>query len=61
MHHFGHFDATALAPHPVYDGHTDGYRQAPLVDDIVGSVHTGLSIAELSPGGTVAPHVHAYE
>ena len=61
MHHFGHFDATALAPHRVYDGRSDGYRQAPLVDDIVGSVHTGLSIAELSPGGTVAPHVHAYE
>ena len=61
MHHFGHFDAAALAAHPVYNGHSDGYRQTPLVDHATGSVHTGLSIAELAPGGTVAPHVHSYE
>src|SRR5947207_5487134 len=61
MHHFGHFDPAALAAHPVYDGHGEGYRQAPLVDDKAGSVHTGLSMAELAPGGTLAPHVHSYE
>jgi quercetin dioxygenase-like cupin family protein len=61
MHHFGHFDAAALAAHPVFEGHSDGYHQAPLVDHAVGSVHTGLSIAELAPGGTLAPHVHSYE
>src|SRR4029077_8526956 len=32
-----------------------------LVDHATGSVHTGLSIAELAPDGTVAPHVHSYE
>ncbi len=26
-----------------------------------GSVHTGLSICELAPGGTLAPHVHSFE
>src|SRR5262245_22627803 len=61
MHHFGHFDAAALAGHPVYEGHSEGYRQTPLVDQAAGSVHTGLSIAELAPGGTIAPHVHSYE
>src|ERR671935_3068792 len=61
MHHFAHFDAAALADHPVYRGHSDGYREAPLVDSGAGSVHTGLSIAELAPGGTLAPHVHSYE
>jgi quercetin dioxygenase-like cupin family protein len=61
MHHFGHFDAAALTRHPVYDGHSDGYRQAPLVDHAAGSVHTGLSIAELAPDGAIAPHVHSYE
>jgi quercetin dioxygenase-like cupin family protein len=61
MHHFGHFDPAALAAHPVYDGQSEGYRQAPLVDDKAGSVHTGLSIAELAPGGAVNPHVHSYE
>ena len=29
--------------------------------DPAGSVHTGLTIAELAPGGMVAPHVHSYE
>jgi len=61
MHHFGRFDSAALAAHPVYDGHGQGYRQAPLVDEKSGSVHTGLSIAELAAGGTLAPHVHSYE
>jgi quercetin dioxygenase-like cupin family protein len=61
MHHFGHFDAAALAAHPIYAGHSEGYRQAPLVDDKTGSVHTGLSIAELAPGGMLAPHLHSYE
>jgi len=61
MHHFGHFDPAALAEHPIYTGHSHGYRLASLVDDGAGSVHTGLSIAELAPGGTLAPHVHSYE
>lgn len=61
MHHFGRFDAAALATNAVYDGHSDGYRQASLVDHGAGSVHTGLSIAELAPDGTLAPHVHSYE
>ena len=61
MHHFGHFDAAALAGHPVYEGHSEDYRQAPLVDHAAGSVHTGLGIAELGPGGTIAPHIHSYE
>lgn len=61
MHHFEHFDADALASHPVFARHSSGYRQAPLVDHAAGSVHTGLSLAELACGGTIAPHVHSYE
>ena len=61
MHHFGHFDATDLRTHPVYEGHSEGYGHAPLVEHPHGSVHTGLSIDELRAGGTLAPHVHAYE
>ena len=61
MHHYAHFDPAALTDHPVYQGHGNGYRQASLVDQTAGSVHTGLTIAELAPGGVVAPHVHSYE
>jgi quercetin dioxygenase-like cupin family protein len=61
MHHFGHFDAAALDLHPAFGGHADGYRRASLVDHATGSLHTGLSIDELTPGGTLSPHVHSYE
>ena len=61
MHHFGHFDAGALDRHPVFGRHADGYRRASLVDHATGSLHTGLSIDELAPGGTLLPHVHSYE
>ena len=61
MHHFGHFDAAALGRDPGWAGHSEGYRHASLVDHATGSVHTGLSIDELAPGGTLAPHVHSYE
>ena len=54
MHLFEHFDPAALSAHPVYAGHNDGYRQAALVDDKAGSVHTGLAIAELAPVGALA-------
>ena len=61
MHHFGHFDAAELDDCPAFAGHSERYRHASLVDHATESVHTGLSIDELAPGGTLAPHVHSYE
>ena len=61
MHHFGRFDERALAANPIFEGHSRGYTTAPLINRASGSVHTGLSIDQLSPGGTVDPHVHAFE
>jgi quercetin dioxygenase-like cupin family protein len=61
MHHFGRFDERALAPHPVFDGHSRGYAAASLISRSTGSVHTGLSIDQLAPGGTIDPHVHSFE
>ena len=61
MHYFGTFDDSALARHDVYAGRGEGYRQAPLIGPHTGSVHTGLSVAQLDPGGVLAPHVHSFE
>jgi quercetin dioxygenase-like cupin family protein len=61
MHHFGSFDETTLAAHPIYAGHGHGYRQAPLLGAPVGSVHHGLGLAQLDPGGTLDLHVHSFE
>ena len=61
MHYFGKFEESALASHPVFAGHAEGYVQADLVSRAMGSVHTGLSVAELRPGGVLHPHVHSFE
>lgn len=61
MHHFGRFDEGALAPHPILDGHSRGYSTASLINRRTGSVHTGLSVDQLAPGGTIDPHVHSFE
>ncbi len=61
MHYFGRFDESALGVHPVLEGHSEGYTQAELVNRSSGSVHTGLSIGQLKPGGGLYPHVHAFE
>jgi quercetin dioxygenase-like cupin family protein len=61
MHFYGKFDDSALIADPVFDGHDRGYTRASLVNHTLGSVHTGLSICELAPGGTLDPHVHSFE
>ena len=61
MHYFGRFEDGALSRHPTYEGHSEGYRQASLVDHATGSVHTGLSMNELAPGGSIHAHVHSFE
>jgi quercetin dioxygenase-like cupin family protein len=61
MHHFGRFDDRALNAHPVFERHSRGYTTAPLINRGTGSVHTGLSIDQLAPGGTIDPHVHSFE
>src|SRR5688572_6811129 len=61
MHHFGRFDEGALVPHPIFQGHSHGYSMASLINRTTGSVHTGLSVDQLAPGGTIDPHVHSFE
>src|SRR5688500_4980778 len=61
MHYHGRFDDTALRPLPLFDGHSEGYSAASLIDAATGSVHTGLSINQLAVGGTIHPHVHSFE
>src|SRR5580765_4985653 len=61
MHYFGKFQESALVPDQLFAGHGHGYMRASLVNHTLGSVHTGLSICELAPGGTLEPHVHSFE
>jgi len=59
MHHIGKLGV--FEPSPTFEGHSQGFTEAVLVDHSFGSVHTGLSIAQLDGGGSLAPHMHAYE
>jgi len=59
MHYVGKLGV--FSPNPVFEGHSEGFTEAVLVDHTSGSVHTGLSIAQLDAEGWLAPHVHAYE
>ncbi len=61
MHYFGRFQESALVADPLCAGHSERYTRASIVDHRLGSVHTGLSVCELGPGGCLAPHVHAFE
>jgi hypothetical protein len=60
MHHFGRFDPATMTTPPEFARHCGGYRQRWLVNRDTGSVHTGLSINELAPGGHIDPHVHSF-
>ena len=61
MHYSGVFDELALVTPPRYAGHSHRYAEASLVDETVGSVHTGLSMCQLARDAVLAPHVHSYE
>ena len=61
MHHVGRFEDSALGEPVAFRGHHQGYRQAELVNRGTGSVHTGLSMNELAAGGSIDPHVQAFE
>jgi quercetin dioxygenase-like cupin family protein len=61
MHLVGKFNEAALTTLSIYENHSMGYTQTNLVDHTCGSVHTGLSVAQLAAGGTLAWHVHSFE
>jgi quercetin dioxygenase-like cupin family protein len=61
MHYFGHFDTASLGVPPTFASCSRGYSQADLITRETGSVHTGLSVAELAPEGSLGLHVHSFE
>jgi quercetin dioxygenase-like cupin family protein len=61
MHHVSKINpATAKTP-PLYVQHSTGFRRATYVDRAMGSVHMGVGICYLDPGGVIQPHVHSFE
>jgi quercetin dioxygenase-like cupin family protein len=46
---------------PDYQGRADQYARCSLINQSVGSVHTGFGLCELAAGGGQDLHVHSYE
>jgi quercetin dioxygenase-like cupin family protein len=61
MHFHGRSDSIASSAPRLYADHSKGYTQASLIDHVTGSVHTGLSMNQIAPSGTISPHLHSYE
>ncbi len=62
-HYVGNYKDGEYKVHPLYEGHSEGYTRLDLIDHTINgaSVHMGLSIANIEPGGTVNAHLHAFE
>ncbi|HEY1756455.1 MAG TPA: cupin domain-containing protein [Bryobacteraceae bacterium] len=61
MHHVSRIDAAAARTPPLYEPHSSGFRRVTYVDRGMGSVHMGVGVCFLDPGGVIQPHLHSFE
>jgi mannose-6-phosphate isomerase-like protein (cupin superfamily) len=61
QYHVGKLEASQFAVPHGYEGHARGYERVSLIDRGIGSVHMGVGVCRLAPGGSVDPCVHANE
>ena len=61
MHCVSRIDESAAATPKLYEQHSSGFRRATYVDRAMGSVHMGVGICFLAPGGEIHPHLHSFE
>ncbi len=61
MHHVSKIDEAAARVPKLYETHSTGFRRATYVDHGMGSVHMGVGVCFLAPGGTIEPHLHSFE
>jgi len=61
MHHVSKIDEGAARTPEFYEAHSAGFRRATYVDHAVGSVHMGVGVCYLAPGGAIEPHFHSFE
>jgi mannose-6-phosphate isomerase-like protein (cupin superfamily) len=61
MHHVSKVNEASARTPKAYEGHSNGYKRATYVDHTMGSVHKGVGINYLDPGGAIKPHRHSFE
>jgi quercetin dioxygenase-like cupin family protein len=61
MHYVSKIDHTRATTPKAYIGHSTGFSRAGYVDRGMGSVHMGVGICSLAPGGFIERHMHSFE
>ena len=61
MHSVSKIDESAATTPKSYEQHSTGFRRATYVDRAMGSVHMGVGVCFLAPGGEIQPHLHSFE
>jgi len=61
MHYVSTIDEAKAETPQIYASHAKGFRRATYVDRSTGSVHMGVGICFLSPGGVIETHLHSFE
>lgn len=61
MHYVSRIDAATAQTPKLYERHSTGFRRSTYVDHTMGSVHMGVGVCYLEPGGVIQPHMHSFE
>src|SRR6266446_5522855 len=61
MHYVSKINEAAAETPQLYAPHSTGFRRATYVDRAVGSVHMGVGVCFLAPGGVIRSHLHSFE
>jgi quercetin dioxygenase-like cupin family protein len=61
MHYVSRIDHAGARTPQIYEGNSKGYTRAGFVDRAMGSVHMGVGVCSLEPGGVIEPHLHSFE
>lgn len=61
MHYASNLNAIGKQTPVGYEKRSVGFTRTATIDRSSGSVHMGVGICELAPGGLIAPHLHSFE
>jgi uncharacterized cupin superfamily protein len=59
--HVSQYDQTKFAVPHGHENNSRGFERVSLIDRTHGSVHMGVSVCRLQPGGQTASFLHAHE
>jgi quercetin dioxygenase-like cupin family protein len=61
MHYVTRLDEADAETPAAYQGRSQGFSRFNCVSRATGSVHMGVGVCQLAPGGAIQPHLHSFE